>query len=114
MKKVQKEWNEVVEELNENLKSCGLDATSLSYCSGLHYHTSRRFLINGVKNRTASSMKLCTFFNIELDKTIKVKKEESLQILKAAEEVLDGTPIQAEFICRLIRSTKKYKIDRKM
>ena len=114
MKKVQRNWNDILEELNEKITSCNLNPTMLSRCSGVDYYASRRFLKNGVRNKTASSMKLCTFFNIELDKNLEMQNCELLPIIEAAEEVLDGTPIQAEFICRLIRSTKQYSINRKI
>ena len=114
MKKVQRDWKDVVEELNKKITSCNLNPTRLSRCSGVNYHASRRFLKNGVRNKTTSSEKLCTYFDIELDKYAEVQNSELLPIIEAAEEVLDGTPIQAEFICRLIRSTKQYTINRKM
>lgn len=111
MKKLQRNWCEIVSELNQCLQRYPLGYRQLSEAAGIGYHASRRYLLSGhAKNDNKNARALCRFFGVPMDKTANLQIKPMARITQVVQEVWDGSEPHAELIVELIRSTKAFKI----
>lgn len=111
MKKVQRDWREIADVLNERLDRCALDNIELSRASHANYHAVRRLRLTGVHNRSANARKLCSFFKIPLTENVKPQTDELAKLVSELETVWDGSAPHAKLLSKLIRSTKSFSVD---
>jgi hypothetical protein len=111
MNKVQLSWADVSRQLNEKLRLCKLNNSALSEVSGVDYYAIRRFNLSGVRNKTGSAKKLCTYFKIPYESTAKVQPDELSKLVSEIKAVWDGSEPHAKLLTNLIRSTKSFKVE---
>lgn len=99
---LQKSWLEIKPELEHALKSYAGTAKKLSISAEIDYFSARRYLISPPENQTKNALKLCSYFNIEIN--LQNKTLETL--LNAAYDAWDGTDEHAKVLIDLIGWSK--------
>lgn len=114
MNKPQRQKAAILAELNQDLRSCGLDYTQLADGAQISYHAARRYLISRqAKQFNDSAKALCVFFGIETDKTVKLQTSPLERMSQTIHDVWDGSEPHAELIVELIKSTKPFKVNQR-
>lgn len=111
MKKVQRLWSEVANDLSEHLRRCDLNNVDLSIASRAHYHAIRRFRKDGVHNQSGNAKKLCSYFKISFFYDAKVQPDEFGKLVLELESAWDGSEPHAKLLTKLIRSTKSFRVE---
>lgn len=110
--KLQTDWTTQRDELNRRLRAYQGGASSLKKAAKINYFAARRFLKNGVSNRTEAAIALCGLFGI--DKAQEPQSEELQKLVHLVEQVWDGTPAHASLLAKLIRSTKPFAVEERI
>lgn len=111
MKKVQRLWPDMANDLNEHLRRCELNNIELSKASDVNYHAIRRLRKYGVHNQSGNAKKLCSYFRISLDINLKVQPDEFGKLVSELESAWDGSEPHAKLLTKLIRSTKSFRVE---
>lgn len=101
----------MAKDLEAHLKQSELNNSALSTASLVGYHAIRRMRINGVHNQSGNAKRLCTFFRISLEYSVKVQIGEFDKLVSELEAAWDGSEPHAKLLTKLIRSTKSFRVE---
>lgn len=113
MQSIKYNWGKISPILKAAISNCGLTHVQLSIASGVSYDAIHRFAFKSIRNYSDNAFNLCKYLDIDLSKYSNMQNIDKLDIDKTIDEVWDGSVNHAELIIELIKSTKKYRIEKR-
>lgn len=104
--KVQREWGAVKADLKVALSCYKGSPAELSRSAQIDYFSARRYLRRAPENQTESALRLCTYFNINLD----IQSPGLQVVLEAVSEVWDGSEEHAKSLAGIIKWSQTIKL----
>jgi len=104
-------WPAARMQLGKKLKQYKDRPRDLAREADINYFSARRFILNGVHNRSRNVEKLCNLFGINVSKNAKMQIDSIGALTGLLRNVWDGTDAHAQLIGKLIESTKPFRVE---